>query len=154
MPEKLLTSAKQRSKNRTTWRQDLRKPARDDDHTSTHLHCREYSGPNTAPIELWSAAGRGLQLIADQQMVNPNHPNLAGSEAMGWAWKNPTLLDPNPDAYPYQATPMADINLSAFTTIGDVIQAIYGISRAETEAINQAEDNGTAPNELAKLIRR
>ena len=49
---------------------------------------------------------------------------------------------------------IADINLPAFTTIGDVIQAIYGISRAETEATNRAEDNGAAPDELDKLIRR
>ena len=154
MPEQLLANAKQRSKNRTTWRQDLRKPTRHDDHTSTHLHCRDYSSPDATPVELWSVVGRGLQLVADQQMVDPNHPNLAGSEAIGWAWPDPTLLDRDPDAYPYRATPIADINLSTFTTISDVIRALYGISKEETEAINRAEDNGTAPDELAKLIRR
>ena len=87
-------------------------------------------------------------------MVDPNHPDLAGSETMGWAWQDPTLLDPNPNAYPYQAIPIADINLSAFTTIGDVMKKIFGMTQVETEAIHQAEDNGTTPYELAKMIRR
>ncbi len=152
MTKHLLANSRQRAKNRTAWRQDLRKPARHDDHTSTHLHCRHYSSPDAAPVESWCAAGRGLQLVADQQMVDPNHPDLASSQPMGWAWPDPATLDP--DAYPYQATPIADINLSVFTTIGDVMQAIYGMTQDETEAIHQAEDNGATPYQLAKMIRR
>ena len=126
MPEQLLDNARQRSKNRTAWRQDLRKPARHDDHTSTHLHCREYSSHDATQVELWSAVGRELQLVTDQQMVAPNHPDLGGSEAMGWAWQDPALLDSDPNTYPYQAIPIADINLSAFTTIGDVMKKSSG----------------------------